>query len=78
MDLGSVNRSWVGMIIFKRNGADILKWWELINSAYWMVSLNTTNIRKLGKFESVHESKKEKISIYFIQIGKNVIAGKIH
>ena len=44
-------------ILLKRH---ILKWWKLINSAYWMVSLNTTNIKKLGKFESVHESKKEK------------------
>ena len=53
---------WTDYIL--RNSEDILKWWEIINSAYWMVSLNTKKISQLWKKEDISELKKgESISL---------------
>ena len=39
---------------------DILKWWEIINSVYWMISLNTKPLRVLWqKRDKNSEQKKE-------------------
>ena len=43
---------------------DILKWWEIINSVYWMISINTKPLRMLWQEEKQNsEEKTEKTKI---------------
>ena len=38
---------------------DILKWWEIINSAYWMISMSTKPLTDLGKIREKSSEQKE-------------------
>ena len=39
---------------------DILKWWEIINSVYWMISLNTNPLKMLRKKQDKNIKKESK------------------
>ena len=41
-------------------GKDILKWWEIINSVYWMISVKTKPVKQLINQKNREGNKEEK------------------
>ena len=59
MDLDNVNKK-LGWTDYRLTKAEnILNWWEIINSAYWMISMSTKPLTGLEKIRAKSSEQKQ-------------------